>query len=66
VLSGHCNVERYSWFGVNSTVRDGLHIAEGTLVAMGASLTKDTEPYGVYMGLPAKKIEGKTSLEANP
>jgi sugar O-acyltransferase (sialic acid O-acetyltransferase NeuD family) len=66
VLSGHCNVGPYSWFGVNSTIRDGLTIAEGSLIAMSACLTKDTEPYGVYMGTPAKKIEGKTSLEANP
>lgn len=55
VLSGHCIVEPYCFFGVNSTIRDGLHIAEGTLVAMSASVTKDTEPWGVYKGNPAKK-----------
>ena len=55
VLSGHCVVEPYCFFGVNATLRDGLHIAEGTLVAMGACVTKDTEPWGVYTGVPAKK-----------
>ena len=55
VLSGHCVVEPYCFFGVNSTVRDGLHLAEGTLVAMSAAVTKDTEAWGVYQGLPAKK-----------
>jgi sugar O-acyltransferase (sialic acid O-acetyltransferase NeuD family) len=55
VLSGHCNVDSYCYFGVNSTIKDGLHIAEGSLVAMGANLTKDTEAWGVYMGNPAKK-----------
>lgn len=55
VLSGHCIVEPYSFFGVNSTVRDGLHIAEGSLIAMGACITKDTDPWGVYKGNPAKK-----------
>ena len=55
VLSGHCVVEPYCFFGVNATLRDGLHVAEGTLIAMGACLTKDTEPWGVYTGLPAKK-----------
>ena len=55
VLSGHCIVEPYCFFGVNSTVRDHLHIAEGTLVAMGACVTQDTEPWGVYRGSPAKK-----------
>lgn len=55
VLSGHCVVDSYCYFGVNSTIRDGLHIAEGTLVAMGANLTKNTEKWGVYIGNPAKK-----------
>lgn len=55
VLSGHCTVEPFSFFGVNATIRDRIHIAEGTLVAMSASITKDTEPWGVYKGSPAKK-----------
>jgi sugar O-acyltransferase (sialic acid O-acetyltransferase NeuD family) len=57
VLSGHCTVEPYCFFGVNSTIRDYTHVAEGSLIAMGASLTKDTEPWGVYKGNPA--IKGK-------
>lgn len=57
VLSGHCIVEPYSFFGVNATIRDGLHIAEGSLIAMSAAVTKDTEPWGVYKGNPAKKGE---------
>lgn len=55
VLSGHCIVEPYCYFGVNATIRDGLHIAEGTLVAMSACITKDTDPWGVYQGVPAHK-----------
>jgi len=63
VLSGHCTVDSYCFFGVNSTIRDGLHIAEGTFVAMGACVTRDTEPWGVYKGLPAKKTpEASTAL----
>jgi sugar O-acyltransferase (sialic acid O-acetyltransferase NeuD family) len=55
VLSGHCVVEPYCFLGVNATIRDYCHLAEGTLIAMGANVTKDTEPYGVYIGNPAKK-----------
>jgi sugar O-acyltransferase (sialic acid O-acetyltransferase NeuD family) len=65
VLSGHCIVEPYCWFGVNATIRDYTHLAEGTLIAMGACLTKqETEPWSVYMGVPAKKAS-MSSLEAN-
>jgi sugar O-acyltransferase (sialic acid O-acetyltransferase NeuD family) len=57
VLSGHCVVESFCFLGVNSTIRDRVHLAEGTLVAMAASVTRDTEPWGVYKGNPARKGE---------
>jgi sugar O-acyltransferase (sialic acid O-acetyltransferase NeuD family) len=64
VLSGHCVIDSYSFFGVNSTIRDFTHIAQGTLVGMAASITKDTEEWGIYIGNPAKKVPGKLSHEA--
>jgi sugar O-acyltransferase (sialic acid O-acetyltransferase NeuD family) len=57
VLSGHCVVEPFSFFGVNATIRDRVHIAEGSLIAMAAAVTRDTEPWGVYKGNPARKSE---------
>ena len=64
VLSGHCTIEPFCFFGVNSTIRDGIQLAEGTLVGMSASVTKNTEEWGVYLGNPAKKLENKLSHEA--
>jgi sugar O-acyltransferase (sialic acid O-acetyltransferase NeuD family) len=64
VMSGHCVIESYSFFGVNSTVRDYLTIAPGTLVGMASAITKDTEEWGIYIGNPAKKVPGKKSFEA--
>ncbi len=64
VLSGHCIVESYSFFGVNSTIRDYTTIAQGSLVGMSASITKETEEWGIYIGNPAKKVPGKKSFEA--
>jgi sugar O-acyltransferase (sialic acid O-acetyltransferase NeuD family) len=55
VLSGHCTVEPFAFFGVNATVRDNIHIAEGSFIAMAAAVTRDTEPWGVYKGNPAQK-----------
>ena len=55
VLSGHCTVEPFAFFGVNATIRDGIHIAEGSFIAMAAAVTRDTEPWGVYKGNPAQK-----------
>ena len=64
VLSGHCTVEPYCFCGVNSTVRDGVRLAEGTLVGMSAGVTKDTEEWSVYIGNPAKKVENKLSFDS--
>ncbi|HWV28374.1 MAG TPA: acetyltransferase [Dyadobacter sp.] len=64
VLSGHCVVESYSFFGVNATIRDYTTIAQGTLVGMASAIMKETEEWGVYVGNPAKKVPGKLSYEA--
>jgi sugar O-acyltransferase (sialic acid O-acetyltransferase NeuD family) len=60
VISGRCSVGRSCFFGVNATVRDGLAIAEGTLVGMGATVARDTEPWSVYKGSPARPSEVKS------
>jgi sugar O-acyltransferase (sialic acid O-acetyltransferase NeuD family) len=65
VMSGHCLIESYCFFGVNATIRDYSHLAQGTLLAMGASLVKqETQEWGIYVGNPAKLQEGKLSYEA--
>lgn len=55
VLSGHCVVESYCWLGVNATIKDHIHLAEGTFIAMSSSVTKDTKPYKKYRGMPAEE-----------
>jgi sugar O-acyltransferase (sialic acid O-acetyltransferase NeuD family) len=63
VLSGHCKVENNCFFGVNSTIRDNLQISQYTLVSQGANVLKSTGAAGVYIGNPAKILEGKHSFE---
>jgi len=62
VISGNCLIKKYSWLGVNSTLRNNIVLEEGSLIAMSASITKNTEPYKVYMGVPGK-ICGDSSDE---
>jgi sugar O-acyltransferase (sialic acid O-acetyltransferase NeuD family) len=62
VLSGHCHVKERAWFGVNATIRDFTTIGEGSLIAMGALITKNTDDNGFYLGSPARK-QAKTALE---
>jgi sugar O-acyltransferase (sialic acid O-acetyltransferase NeuD family) len=62
VMSGHCHIKSYCYLGVNATIRDGLTLAEGTCLGMAATLTKETEPWKVYIGSPAKSLN-KSSRE---
>jgi acyl-[acyl carrier protein]--UDP-N-acetylglucosamine O-acyltransferase len=56
VLSGGCHVGEYSFIGVNATIRDQTIIGEGTLIAMGANLTRQkTDPWSIWKGNPAEK-----------
>ena len=64
VMSGHCLIESHCFFGVNSTIRDYSVLSTGTLLAMGACLTKQTtEEWGVYVGSPAKLKDGLVSYK---
>ena len=46
----------YVWIGIHATVLKGVTIGEGAVVAAGAVVTKDVEPYTIVGGVPAKKI----------
>ena len=48
VISGHCRIDAYSFLGVNATLKDQITLGEGTLIGMGANITKDTEPWSLY------------------
>lgn len=44
------------WIGTGCRILDGVTIGEGSVVAAGAVVTKSLDNYGVYAGVPAKKI----------
>ena len=48
--------ENNSSIGMRTIVLPGVTIKEGSVVAAGSLLTKDTEQFSVYAGVPAKSI----------
>ena len=53
---GTITIEDDVWIGSNAVILKNVRIAKGTIVAAGAVVVKDTEPYSIVGGIPAKKI----------
>lgn len=50
---------RHVIVGTNSIIFPGVHIAEGCSVGAMTLVTKSTEPWSIYSGIPAKKIKNR-------
>jgi carbonic anhydrase/acetyltransferase-like protein (isoleucine patch superfamily) len=44
------------WMGAGSLILGGINIGDGAVIAAGAIVTRDVEPYSVVGGIPAKLI----------
>jgi sugar O-acyltransferase (sialic acid O-acetyltransferase NeuD family) len=62
-LGGCVTVGERCFFGLNSTIRDSIQIADGTVVAASANVIKSTQAQGVYMGNPAKMVSTAESIK---
>lgn len=49
-------IDNYAWLGANCTILSNVHVGEGAVVAAGAVVTHDVDPYTIVGGVPAKKI----------
>jgi maltose O-acetyltransferase len=53
-------IEDYAYLGTRVTVLPGVRIGEGAVVASGAVVTKDVNPYSLVGGVPARFISDRT------
>jgi len=54
------------WLGSNVVVLRNMTIGAGTVVAAGSVVTKDTEPYSIVSGTPARKIGERKRTNSAP
>ncbi len=47
------------WIGNNVSIIEGVTIGDGVAVAAGSVVIKDLEPYGIYGGVPARKLKSR-------
>lgn len=53
--------KKFATLGVNCTVLPGVTLGEGCIVGANSVVTKNTEPWTVYAGSPAKPIKKRDS-----
>ena len=51
------------WIGCDVTLIGGIQIGDGAIIAAGAVVTRDVEPYTVVGGVPAKPIRNRFTQE---
>jgi acetyltransferase-like isoleucine patch superfamily enzyme len=54
-VSGPITLVEDVWTGANVVITANVTVARGCIIGAGAVLTKSTQPYGVYVGVPAHR-----------
>jgi acetyltransferase-like isoleucine patch superfamily enzyme len=52
-------IKRHSIVGTCSVILPGVTLAEGTAVGAMSMVTKSTEPWSIYFGIPAKRLKAR-------
>ena len=60
---GFANIGNNTFIGLNATIRDGIKIEDYTLVGSATNVLSSTNPEGIYIGNPARKVDGKKSID---
>jgi acetyltransferase-like isoleucine patch superfamily enzyme len=56
---GSIYVGKHSIIGSNSVIMPNAHIADGCAIGAMSLVTKPTAPWGVYKGIPAKRVKDR-------
>lgn len=52
-------IEDDVWIGGGVKILDGVTVGKGCIIAAGSVVTKSTEPYSIYGGVPAKFLKSR-------
>ncbi|WP_252263503.1 putative colanic acid biosynthesis acetyltransferase [Paracidobacterium acidisoli] len=47
----------YSWVCARAAVNPGVNVGDGAILGLASVATKDLEPFGIYAGIPARKVK---------
>ena len=68
---GKVVIEDYCWVGSRAVILDRSVFREGSVLGAGSVFKGQSEPYGVYLGVPAvykkdRGLEGKYDVDWHP
>lgn len=55
-VAGRCHVGRNAMVGAGAVVIDGISIADDVIVGAGAAVVRNIDEPGVYVGVPARRL----------
>jgi UDP-3-O-[3-hydroxymyristoyl] glucosamine N-acyltransferase len=61
IIGGSTIIGNSVWTGLNSTMKDNIHIGNNVIVGAGAMVIKNVEDNDIVAGVPAKSIKNKTT-----
>lgn len=53
---GETKIGHDVWIGTKVTIRDGITVGNGAVVGAGAVVVRNLEPFGIYVGAPARLL----------
>lgn len=59
-VSGPITLVEDVWVAANSTICAGVTIAKGCIIGANSVVTRDTEPMGLYVGVPARRLRDRS------
>ncbi len=57
LVSAPITIGRYAWVCARSTVLAGVDVGDGAVLGLASVTSRNLEPWGVYVGIPARKIK---------
>lgn len=58
-------IESDCWIGANVVIAPGVRIAKGSVIGGGAVVTRDTKPYSISGGVPARQMRNRHGVGDN-
>jgi acetyltransferase-like isoleucine patch superfamily enzyme len=66
VRSRGVRIGRDVWIGAGAGITDGVSLGDHAVVAMGAVVTRDVEPWAIVGGVPARVIGDRRKSAVDP